>query len=286
MRLSAKWESRRRVHDFLPHAEIQSVSMCHGLTEVACLGEGEPLVLLPGLAGGWRLLAPLAVGLARRHRVVMVGLSGDRGLPSGLARSAPLHHAAELAGVLDTLRLERPTIFGVSFGGAVALELALRFPTRVGRLVLMGVEAKYQAGFATSFLRGVLERFPLPRDNAFVNQFFNLLHGCKPQPGPLPDFIVERCWETDQGVISGRLRALESFDVAGELWRLDVPTLVLAGTRDVIVSPETQHELAAAIGGACFKSIADAGHVGFLTHRQIVTSIVARWLRSNVGLRR
>ena len=35
--------------------------------------------------------------------------------------------------------------------------------------------------------RRVLERFPLPSDNRFVNQFFNLLHGCKPEPSPRPN---------------------------------------------------------------------------------------------------
>ena len=44
--------------------------------------------------------------------------------------------------------------------------------------------------------------FPLPSDSGFVNQFFNVLHGTKPEPGPLPDFVVERCWETDQCVMA------------------------------------------------------------------------------------
>ena len=81
----------------------------------------------------------------------------------------------------------------------------------------------------------MLERFPLPSDNRFVNQFFHLLYGAKPEPGPLVDFVVDRIWETDQSVMAQRLAQLESFDVSDRLWKIDVPTLVLAGARDVIV---------------------------------------------------
>ena len=90
----------------------------------------------------------------------------------------------------------------------------------------------------------MLERFPLPRDNGFLNQFFNLLHGAKPEPGPLADFVVERIWETDQSVMAQRLAQLESFDVSERLWKIDVPTLVLAGSKDAIVPAARQKLLA------------------------------------------
>ncbi len=120
---------------------------------------------------------------------------------------------------------------------------------------------------ASSIARRVLERYPLPNDSPFVNQFFNLLYGRKPEPGPLVDFVVERIWETGQGVMARRLAQLESFDVSDQLWRIDVPTLVLAGGRDVIVPPSRQQALAKSIAGAQYEVLPDAGHIGFLTHR-------------------
>ena len=74
-----------------------------------------------------------------------------------------------------------------------------------------------------------------PVDNPFINQFFHLLYGAKPEPGPLVDFVIDRIWQTDQKVMAERLARLESFDVSDRLWRIDAPTLVLAGARDVIV---------------------------------------------------
>ena len=175
--------------------------------------------------------------------------------------------------------LERPTVFGVSFGGAVALEYAVDHPQRVGRLILSGVEARFRSTLASTIARRVLERFPLPGDNPFVNQFFNLFHGGKPGEGPMPRFLVERCWETDQGVMARRLAMLEEFDVTDRLWRLDAPTLVLAGSRDVVVPPGRQESLAGSIAGARFASIEGAGHVGFLTHSADVARHVEQLCR-------
>jgi pimeloyl-ACP methyl ester carboxylesterase len=279
MRLAAKRRAQGIGADPLELAEQRRVLFRWGATEVVRLGGGEPIVLVPGLAGGWKLLAPLAQLLARRHEVILYSHRGEHS-PLGLPQPAHLSgYAEDLANLLDQLRLERPAVFGVSFGGAVALELAVEQPRRFGALVLSGVEAKFRVGLGATIARRVLERFPLPTNNGFVNQFFNLLHAGKPEPGPLPEFIVERCWETDQGVMAHRLRLLEGFDVTDRLWRIEAPTLILAGSGDAIVPATRQRALAEAIAGARFISLEGAGHIGFLTHRGQVARQVSRLLR-------
>jgi pimeloyl-ACP methyl ester carboxylesterase len=254
-----------------------------GIVEVVRLGHGDPVVLVPGLAGSWRLLAPLARQLARSYEVILYGLKGDRD-PLGAARHDSVSgYARDLATLIEDLRLERPTVFGVSFGGAIALELAVEQPGRLGALVAYGAEARFQGGLGATIARKVLERYPLPPDSRFINQFFNILHGGKPESEALASFLVERCWETDQGVMAGRLRALESFDVRDRLWRIEAPTLVLAGTKDVVVPPARQRALAESIPGARFETIAGAGHVGFLTHGPDVSRRVGGLLHAVQG---
>jgi 3-oxoadipate enol-lactonase len=142
------------------------------------------------------------------------------------------------------------------------------------------VEARFQRTIGSTIARRALERFPLPSDNPFINQFFHLLYGAKPEPGPLVDFVVDRIWETDQRIMAQRLAQLESFDVSDRLWRIDSPTLVLAGARDVIVPVARQRAMAEGISGARFELIANAGHVGFLTHRAEVVRDIRRHLRA------
>jgi pimeloyl-ACP methyl ester carboxylesterase len=166
----------------------------------------------------------------------------------------------------------------------VALEYATTHPERVGGLATWGAEARFRPTLGTTITRRVCERYPLPANSPFLNQFFNLLHGGRPEPGPLADFIVERCWQTDQSVVAHRIAGLEAFDVTDRLWRIDVPTLVMAGSRDVVIPPSRQRALAESIAGANFVQIDGAGHVGFLTHRdQVVeqlSSLVVQVRRS------
>ena len=266
MRIAAGRRAEWLMSDHSLEGRARQVRLGDVRVEVVEVGKGEPVVLVPGLAGGWKLLAPLARKLAKRNRVILYGFRDEADPLSSRAARHVGDHARDLSLLIGALGLERPTVFGVSFGGAVALEFAVDEPHRVGRLILSGVESRFRSTLASTIARRVLERFPLPGDNPFVNQFFNIFHGGKPAPGPLPRFIVERCWETDQGVMARRLAMLESFDVTDRLWRVEAPTLVLAGSKDVVVPPARQKALAASIAGARFEPIEGAGHVGFLTH--------------------
>ena len=82
MRLAAK----RRAEWVMSAYSMRGASTRSGIggewVEVIRMGEGDPIVLVPGLAGGWRLLAPLAHRLARGHRVILYDLRGDR-FPTG-----------------------------------------------------------------------------------------------------------------------------------------------------------------------------------------------------------
>jgi len=260
-------------------SEVRRIPSRFGSFETVRMGRGEPIVLIPGLAVGWRLLAPLARILSRRHDVVMVGLRGDHEEGGPVAGQKPLDHAFDVADVIAHLGLERPAILGVSFGAAVALEMAIEFPKSVGSLMLSGGEARFRPNLGSTILLRAMERLPLPRDSAFLNQFFNILHGRRPEPGPIVDFLAQRCWETDQGVIAGRLRGLDGFDITDRLWEIDVPTLVLGGTKDVVVPLARQRALAEGIPSSKFAMIDGAGHVGFLTHRAEFASNLGRFVR-------
>src|SRR5262249_41278630 len=109
-------------------------------------GAGEPLVIVPGLAGGYGLLGPLAALLAQRFRVISYQLRGEDDC-FALRRQFGLRDLADdLAELLDFLGLEKPAMMGVSFGGVVALEFATRYPSRLDRLIIQGAGARFEAG--------------------------------------------------------------------------------------------------------------------------------------------
>ncbi|SDC80198.1 alpha/beta fold hydrolase [Paraburkholderia lycopersici] len=106
------------------------------------VGEGVPVLLIHGSGPGvtayanWRLTMP---ALAKSFRVIapdIVGF-GETDRPQGF-RYAMDHWVTHVLGLLDALGVERAHVVGNSFGGGLALALAIRAPERVGRLVLMG----------------------------------------------------------------------------------------------------------------------------------------------------
>lgn len=105
-------------------------------------GEGFPLMLIHGSGPGvtawanWRLIMP---SLAEKRRVIAPDMLGfgysARPAQPDYRRDVWVEHAV---GVLDSLGLEQVDLVGNSFGGGIALALAIKHPQRVRRLVLMG----------------------------------------------------------------------------------------------------------------------------------------------------
>mgnify|MGYP002349921863 CR=1 FL=1 len=127
----------------MTNPEIGRSVMAAGIrTNLHDMGTGSPVLMIHGSGPGvsawanWRLSMPV---LARHFRVVapdMVGFGfSDR--PQGHAYTMD-NWVAQAVGVLDALEIERADLVGNSFGGALALALAIRHPQRVRRLVLMG----------------------------------------------------------------------------------------------------------------------------------------------------
>ncbi len=106
------------------------------------VGEGHPVLMIhgsgPGVSGfvNWRLAMP---ELAKVCRVIvpdMLGFGYSARAPEG--QYSPERWVAQAVGLMDALGLEQADIVGNSFGGALALMLAIQHPRRVRRLVLMG----------------------------------------------------------------------------------------------------------------------------------------------------
>ncbi len=244
-------------------------------------GDGPPLVLVPGLAGGFELLGPVARLLARHYRVISYQLRGEDDC-FALRRRFDLGDLVEdLAEFIDFHRLEAPAVMGVSFGGVLALEYATRRPHGLRSLVVQGTGARFERGLLQRVASFVLSRYPLPADSPFVNQFFNLLFGSRQRPGPLFRFVTRHCWQTDQGVIAHRFRLVERFDVAERLGRVRVPALVMAGDRDLLVSPESLQALCDGIADCRQVRLPGCGHLAFATRPEQVAAEVCDFLRAN-----
>ena len=253
--------------------------LSHYSTRYCEWGDGPPLVLVPGLAGGFELLGPLARCLARDFRVISYQLRGEDDCFALRRRFGLRDLVEDLTEFLDWYGLESPPIAGVSFGGVLALELAIRRPHRLRSLAIQGVGVRFEPGLLQQVAGTILSRYPLPADNPFVNQFFNLFFGGRQRPGPLFQFVTRQCWQTDQSVMAHRFHLVEDFDAQSRLSAVRVPTLVMAGDRDLLVPPQNLRALAEGIRGARHVTLPRCGHLAFVSRPEPIAAEITRFLR-------
>jgi pimeloyl-ACP methyl ester carboxylesterase len=234
-------------------------------------GGGQPIVLVPGLAGGFDLLGPLARELAKRYHVISYHLRGEDDCFALRRRFGLRDLVDDLREFISWFGLERPIVCGVSFGGVLALEYAAAYPRHIQAVGVQGVGGRYERGLVQRIASLVLSGYPLPPNSPFVNQFFNLLFGGR-QARPVFEFVTRQCWQTDQSVMAHRLHLVERCDLGPQLARVTVPACVLAGERDLLVSPASLEELAAGLPDGYGELLPRCGHLAFVTHSQLVAA--------------
>lgn len=263
------------------HAKAGSSAFVHlgrYTAELIETGSGAPIILIPGLAGGMELLGPLAKSLSDTNHVFRYQLRGESDC-FALRHPFDLDDLVEdLAELIETLKLEKPTIMGLSFGGIIALKYAIRYPYRLDRLIVQGVGACYERGLIQQIASTVLARFPLPADSPFVNQFFNLLFGGKQKRDSLFEFVTRQVWQTDQSVMAHRFHLVEGLDLAEQLNSIKAPTLVMSGDRDLLVSPTSLATLCDGIANIQFERLPACGHLAFVTKPDLIVKHVHEFM--------
>jgi poly(3-hydroxyalkanoate) depolymerase len=266
----------------VPESRLLTFARVDGnVVRVSIRGQGRPLLLIMGLGGNIEMWDPLERALGR-HGVQTIaydapgtGESPPRLLPrrmSGLAR-----HVAHL---LDTLALPRVDVVGVSFGGAVAQELALHNPHRVRRLVLAGTTCGLGSipghPLAMAALITPL-RYYSPR---FFRVIAPLLYGpaANGDDRMLQAHLASRHARPPSlcGYV-GQLSAAAGWTSLPWLHQVRAPTLVVAGCGDRVVPPVNARILAARLPNARLQML-DGGHLFLLENPGAAAAAIARFL--------
>lgn len=272
--------------------EIGRTVQAAGLaTNVHDVGSGPPVLLIHGSGPGvsawanWRLVLPV---LARERRVLAPDMAGF-----GFSERLDLADAKEqrrygmdlwvnqALGLLDALDIGRTDLVGNSFGGALALALAIRHPERVRRLVLMGsvgvpfaitpgLDAVWGYEPSLAAMRGLLDIFAF--DRALVtDELAQLRHAASIRPGFQESFSAmfpapRQRWVDAMASPEAAIRALPH------------ETLVIHGREDQVIPLQNSLTLAHWIPNAQLHVFGHCGHWTQIEHAGRFAQLVSHFL--------
>jgi pimeloyl-ACP methyl ester carboxylesterase len=171
-----------------------------------------------------------------------------------------------LAAALPAMEIRRAVWVGWSWGGVVALHVALRHPGAVAGLAVLGAFAEAQTRYRKAkyrLLSAIGRRFGLSPRLA-RSQLAPLMFSARArrERPELVDELVRSATSLTRGVAARVAKAvvIDQPDILGRLGTLVVPTLVLCGTEDRSAPPALSAHIARAIPGAELELLAGAGH--------------------------
>ncbi|MCW3010647.1 MAG: alpha/beta hydrolase [Solirubrobacterales bacterium] len=255
--------------------------------------DGDPLVFVHGLSGSWQnWLENLPVLAEAGFRCIAPDLPGFGQSPMPAEKITITRYGELLDELLETLGIDAAVIVGNSMGGFIAAEVAIRFPQRVERLVLVSA-----AGLSIEDLRNdrgqaILERLDFvlsayagwfASKSAFVARRERLRRAAfsivAAYPEKLPALLVEENLRGSgkPGFVAA-VEALTTYPIQERLPEIACPTLIVWGTRDRLVPVKDAHEFARLIPDSRKVIYPDTGHVAMLERPAAFNALVAAFI--------
>jgi pimeloyl-ACP methyl ester carboxylesterase len=226
-------------------------------------GRGAPLVHLHG-AGGLRL-TPAHELLSRQFCVIAFEMPGFGHSPEN-SRTRDMPELAEtMGGAIEKLGITAFNLMGTSFGGKTALWLAARQPQRVTALILEAPGAIRPPGLEP------------PSGSDTTEEIARRLYAHPERLGPLPK-LDPAILEKHRRLVTRLGGPPRDADLETRLPDFGVPTLVLFGTLDAMIPPETGRLYKELIPNSHLVFVYDAGHLISVERPEAFTEVVADFL--------
>jgi len=255
-------------------------------------GSGPPVVFVHGLAGSWQNWLEQLPDFASRHRVIAMDLPGFGHSEMPAEKISIAGYARILDELCDQLDVDAAAFVGNSMGGFVSAEMAISFPERIERLVLVsaaGLTIEHQrsepalavlrrvenvlafyTGWVASRSENVARRPRLRKATlALVARHPDRL------PGPL---AAEQIRGSGKPGFIDALDALTDYPIRARLGEIACPTLIIWGTHDRLVPVRDASEFERLIPNARKVIFEDTGHVPMLERPAAFKDVLEEFL--------
>lgn len=267
-------------------------------------GSGEPLLLIEGLGYSAWMWYKQVPALSRRYQVILFDNRGAGNTDKPDSEYSIEIMADDASGLLRTLGIGQAHVLGISLGGFIAQELALRHPDLVKSLSLvstnsgpgkramrnsqhmngifklwgilpgtfeMGGKASVPLGFEYGITKEDRIRYGLSL--AFTPEYY------RQNPEEIDRIVSWRLENPQPGYAWKRqLMAGMNFDSSERAQDIHAPALVLNGAEDRIVTPESARELARSIPDSRYVEIEGSGHLLFIEKAEEFNETVISFL--------
>jgi pimeloyl-ACP methyl ester carboxylesterase len=257
------------------------------------LGEGPPVVFVHGLSGSWQNWLEQLPVLAREHRVIAMDLPGFGYSPMPREEISIAGYARLLDGLLGELGIAAAAVVGNSMGGFIGAELAIAFPQRVERLVLVSA-----AGLSTHNDPRTVRAMPalvrlqriiaagaawlaskseeVVRRPRLREATMNLVVR---HPSRLPPALAaEQLRGAGKPGFIPALEALIGYDVRDRLPEIACPTLIVWGDRDRLITVHDADVFEELIPNSRKVIFEDTGHMAMLERPEAFNELLSGFL--------
>jgi pimeloyl-ACP methyl ester carboxylesterase len=249
---------------------VSSLTTDQGIVHYEVFGRGRPVILLHGWLGSWGLWQETMSVLGQRYRTYALDFWGFG--ESGKKRST--YYVQDFVSLvnqfMESLGIEQAPLVGHSMGGTVSLSVALRYPERVSKVVIVGSPivgsslafmlklAGYRFNAHALFHAMGIFRFVMMR---IVSPFI-----CRdPRFPAMMDRDLSKT-TLESFLIS--IASLRRTDLRPQLNNLSIPTMGMFGDRDNIVNPRQGQVMQQCLPSARIERFKKAGHFIMLDEPQ------------------
>lgn len=207
-------------------------------------GEGFPIIFIHGLSDNLNFWKPLTQKLKNQYQVISLDLRGHGESEKGDKKATIESYQEDLYELLKQLKIEKVAIVGLSLGGNVALEFAVKHPEMTSNLIIMSTFSEFN-----HHLKHTFKSFKNALEINYEEFFNTIIKYCYTEEfiKEHKEVLVEVCKNNAkvaniQGIMNG-IDAGTKFFITNDLKKINVPTLVIAGEDDELTPVHTQKKL-------------------------------------------
>ncbi len=241
---------------------------------------GDSITLLHGWGFNGAIWEETARTLASSARVSCIDLPGHGRSPMPVGD----YTIERLADIIAETLPQQGNVIGWSLGGMIAMQIALRHPEKIKRLILVGSVARFvrDDDWRYAISPDVLQSFSESLNDGLqqtLQRFLALQIQSSDDSRTTLRKLMNSNAAPQAAALQGGLQILQNVDLRKQLPQLQQPTLMIFGKRDTLTRPQTARQMLQLLPNAQLEIINGAGHAPFLSHREQFTSLIEQFIK-------